>query len=102
MIIDLDSWETGYADGQLGRRRNARSSLIRHRTRWVSAKVAPPARECARTRRGCVILCYRSIEPNGPRGAASLQDLKAVTDVLGSFSPLIWLVQPSARMAARR
>src|SRR5262249_39266071 len=59
MIVDLDSWETGYADGQLARRRNARSSLIRHRTRWVSAKVAPPARECARTRRGCVILCYR-------------------------------------------
>jgi hypothetical protein len=73
MIIDLDSWETGYADGQLGRRRNARSSLIRHRTRWVSAKVAPPAQECARTRRGCVILCYRLRFASHGRAEATAQ-----------------------------
>src|SRR5262249_58341764 len=73
MIVDLDSWETGYADGQLARRRNARSSLIRHRTRWVSAKVAPPARECARTRGGCVILCYRLRFASDGRAKATAQ-----------------------------
>ena len=47
--------------------------MIRHRTRWVSAKVAPPARECARTRRGCVILCYQLRFASDGRAEATAQ-----------------------------
>jgi hypothetical protein len=62
MIINLESWETGYADGHLGRPYDCLPELD---VASASAQVVLAVTGCARRLHGCGILCYQLKYPSG-------------------------------------